>query len=78
MKNAIGHRKGTPTYAKHYRSKRSSVDLQGLLTDGNEDGQRINPSPKSYIPAVQVVAPRIWTSFITMQIWYNSNQIISR
>jgi hypothetical protein len=55
MKNAIGHRKGTPTYAKHYRSKRSSVDLQGLVTDGNEDRQRIKPPPKSYVPPVQLL-----------------------
>jgi hypothetical protein len=55
MKHAIGHRKGTQTYAKHYRSKRSSVDLQGLVTDGIEDRQRIKPSPKFYIPHVQLM-----------------------
>jgi hypothetical protein len=56
MKHAIGHRKGTQTYAKHYRSKRSSVDLQGLVTDGIEDRQRIKPPPKFYIPPVQLMS----------------------
>jgi hypothetical protein len=51
---AIGHRKGTSTYKKHYLAKRSQVDLQGLMVTGNQSKERIIAPAKVYAPMIEL------------------------
>jgi hypothetical protein len=52
---SIGHRRGTTTYTKYYQSKRSKVDLQGLMVTGSQGGRdRLVETPQHYIPQAKL------------------------